>query len=182
MKKRVLCVYDGERRLWKDDMMLDVSEQEVRIPIAGVENGRAYVTDIDVTKLPPSSASANKYVEPRTPEFLRNSTLNETTASATKRQHFTGSFSCSDDGCPLCLFGVSFNTQLELDQHVQQRHGIQQQARYQYNHGQISGQLELSQVPTGQDTLDGIQESDRMRQACEECRVRKAEVCTNLNK
>jgi hypothetical protein len=33
MKKRVLCVYDGRRRLCKDDMMLD-SEFEVRVPLA----------------------------------------------------------------------------------------------------------------------------------------------------
>ena len=44
MKKRVLCVYDGSRRLWKDDMMLD-SEFEVRMRIG---NGESYVTDLDV--------------------------------------------------------------------------------------------------------------------------------------
>ena len=44
MKKRVLCVYDGPRRLWKDDMMLD-SEFEVRMRIG---NGNSYVTDLDV--------------------------------------------------------------------------------------------------------------------------------------
>ncbi|TKA31842.1 hypothetical protein B0A54_16582 [Friedmanniomyces endolithicus] len=31
-KKRVLCVYEGQRRLWKDDMMLD-ADNEVRIPL-----------------------------------------------------------------------------------------------------------------------------------------------------
>ncbi|KAI9706184.1 MAG: hypothetical protein M1820_004945 [Bogoriella megaspora] len=49
MKKRVLCVYDGSRRLWKDDMMLD-SEFEVRLPLPG-DNGNAYVTDLDVQTL-----------------------------------------------------------------------------------------------------------------------------------
>ena len=44
MKKRVLCVYDGSRRLWKDDMMLD-SEFEVRVPLG---DGKSYVTDLDV--------------------------------------------------------------------------------------------------------------------------------------
>ncbi|KAL9130962.1 MAG: hypothetical protein Q9217_001008, partial [Psora testacea] len=44
MKKRVLCVYDGPRRLWKDDMMLD-NEFEVRMRIG---NGQSYVTDLDV--------------------------------------------------------------------------------------------------------------------------------------
>ena len=46
MKKRVLCVYDGQRRLWKDDMMLD-AEHEVRIPLHVVGNDRAYITDLD---------------------------------------------------------------------------------------------------------------------------------------
>jgi len=56
MKKRVLCVYDGQRRLCKDDMMLD-SEFEVRVqlPQTGDEEasfGRsAYVTDMDVQTL-----------------------------------------------------------------------------------------------------------------------------------
>ena len=37
MKKRVLCVYDGRRRLCKDDMMLD-SEFEVRVPLASASS------------------------------------------------------------------------------------------------------------------------------------------------
>lgn len=44
MRKRVLCVYDGERRLWKDDMMLN-NEFEVRMNLA---DGKSYVTDLDV--------------------------------------------------------------------------------------------------------------------------------------
>ncbi|KAL1656960.1 hypothetical protein SLS61_000756 [Didymella pomorum] len=44
MKKRVMCVYDGPRRLWKDDMMLD-SEFEVRMKLP---KGNGYVTDLDV--------------------------------------------------------------------------------------------------------------------------------------
>lgn len=47
MKKRVLCVYDGPRRLWKDDMMLD-SEFEVRMRLGGSDS---YVTDLDVNTL-----------------------------------------------------------------------------------------------------------------------------------
>lgn len=47
MKKRVLCVFDGPRRLWKDDMMLD-ADHEVRIPLPGVGDGRAYTTDLDI--------------------------------------------------------------------------------------------------------------------------------------
>ncbi|KAK7180178.1 Transcription factor Sp2 [Paraphaeosphaeria sporulosa] len=47
MKKRVLCVYDGPRRLWKDDMMLD-QEFEVRLKLP---DGKSYVTDLDVQTL-----------------------------------------------------------------------------------------------------------------------------------
>lgn len=47
MKRRVLCVYDGPRRLCKDDMMLD-REFEVRVPLA---DGNSYVTDLDVQTL-----------------------------------------------------------------------------------------------------------------------------------
>ncbi|WPG98118.1 zinc finger protein [Acrodontium crateriforme] len=51
MRKRVLCVFDGPRRLWKDDMMLD-AEHEVRIPLGpNVADGRAWVTDLDVQTL-----------------------------------------------------------------------------------------------------------------------------------
>lgn len=49
MKKRVMCVFDGPRRLWKDDMMLD-SNQEVRITLPGGD-GRRWVTDLDVQSL-----------------------------------------------------------------------------------------------------------------------------------
>jgi len=48
MKKRVLCVYDGQRRLWKDDMMLDREfEVRMRLPL----DSKAYVTDLDVQTL-----------------------------------------------------------------------------------------------------------------------------------
>ena len=49
MKKRVLCVFDGGRRLWKDDMMLS-ADFEIRLPL-GPEGSRAYVTDLDVQTL-----------------------------------------------------------------------------------------------------------------------------------
>jgi len=49
MKKRVLCVFDGPRRLWKDDMMLD-ADNEVRIPLPGYNEGRdrRWTTDLDI--------------------------------------------------------------------------------------------------------------------------------------
>lgn len=53
-KKRVLCVFDGQRRLWKDEMMLD-NEFEVRVKLPGGAgdgtNREAYVTDLDVETL-----------------------------------------------------------------------------------------------------------------------------------
>jgi uncharacterized C2H2 Zn-finger protein len=47
MKKRVMCTFDGQRRLWKDDMMLS-TDYEVRIPLS---DGKSYVTDLDVQTL-----------------------------------------------------------------------------------------------------------------------------------
>jgi hypothetical protein len=47
LKKRVLAVFDGPRRLAKDDMMLS-TEHEVRINLA---NGKSYVTDLDIQTL-----------------------------------------------------------------------------------------------------------------------------------
>jgi hypothetical protein len=61
MKKRVLCVYDGQRRLWKDDMMLD-QEFEVRMPLA---DGKSYVTDLDIQTLKRSEALHNATPEER---------------------------------------------------------------------------------------------------------------------
>lgn len=50
MKKRVLCVYDGNRRLCKDDMMLN-QDFEVRVKLPGSVDGKNYVTDLDVQTL-----------------------------------------------------------------------------------------------------------------------------------
>ncbi|KAF7546212.1 hypothetical protein G7046_g9364 [Stylonectria norvegica] len=47
MKKRVMAVFDGPRRLAKDDMMLS-TDHEVRIKLS---DGKAYVTDLDVQTL-----------------------------------------------------------------------------------------------------------------------------------
>lgn len=47
MKKRVMAVFDGPRRLAKDDMMLS-TDHEVRVPLS---NGKSYVTDLDVQTL-----------------------------------------------------------------------------------------------------------------------------------
>jgi hypothetical protein len=47
MKKRVMAVFDGPRRLAKDDMMLS-TEHEVRVKLM---DGKSYVTDLDVQTL-----------------------------------------------------------------------------------------------------------------------------------
>jgi len=66
MKKRVLCVYDGQRRLWKDDMMLD-GDHEVRIPLPGSANDRSWVTDLDVQTLRRAEGVLNATDEERGP-------------------------------------------------------------------------------------------------------------------
>ena len=47
MKKRLLCAYDGERRLWKDDLMMH-NEYEVRMALP---DGKSYATDLDAETL-----------------------------------------------------------------------------------------------------------------------------------
>lgn len=66
MKKRVLCVYDGPRRLWKDDMMLD-SEFELRLPLGNQSDptNRCYVTDLDVQTLKRAEALHETTAEER---------------------------------------------------------------------------------------------------------------------
>lgn len=68
MKKRVLCVYDGPRRLWKDDMMLD-SEFEVRMRLG---DSGAYVTDLDVNTLKRADALHNATPEEKGPWMAEN--------------------------------------------------------------------------------------------------------------
>jgi hypothetical protein len=63
MRKRVLCVYDGERRLWKDDMMLN-NEFEVRMNLA---DGKSYFTDLDVETLKRADAIHGSTEEERGP-------------------------------------------------------------------------------------------------------------------
>ena len=63
MKKRVLCVYDGPRRLWKDDMMLD-NEFEVRMQL---NDGKSYVTDLDVQTLKRADAFHSATAEEKGP-------------------------------------------------------------------------------------------------------------------
>ncbi|GAB7325943.1 hypothetical protein MBLNU13_g09994t2 [Cladosporium sp. NU13] len=64
MKKRVLCVFDGPRRLWKDDMMLD-NAHEVRIPTSA--DGRSYTTELDVLTMQRAEAVLNATEEEKGP-------------------------------------------------------------------------------------------------------------------
>ncbi|KAG4028271.1 hypothetical protein MFRU_023g01060 [Monilinia fructicola] len=63
MKKRVLTVFDGPRRLWKDDMMLD-TDFEVRIKLG---DEKAYVTDLDVQTMRRAEAFHNATEEEKGP-------------------------------------------------------------------------------------------------------------------
>lgn len=63
MKKRVLCVYDGQRRLLKDDMMMH-NEFEVRMPLL---DGNSYVTDLDIETMKRAEAFQNATPEEKGP-------------------------------------------------------------------------------------------------------------------
>lgn len=63
MKKRVLAVFDGSRRLAKDDMMLS-TEQEVRIKL---QDGKSYVTDLDLQTLKRAEGFLNATEEEKGP-------------------------------------------------------------------------------------------------------------------
>ncbi|KAL4969332.1 putative C2H2 finger domain protein [Aspergillus stella-maris] len=70
MKKRVLCVFDGQRRLWKDEMMLD-NEFEVRLKLPGGPgdgtNREAYITDLDVETMKRANGILDATEEERGP-------------------------------------------------------------------------------------------------------------------
>ncbi|KAK4162736.1 hypothetical protein QBC43DRAFT_290550 [Cladorrhinum sp. PSN259] len=63
MKKRVMAVFDGARRLHKDDMMLS-TEQEVRIKLS---DGKSYVTDLDLQTLKRAEGYLNATDEEKGP-------------------------------------------------------------------------------------------------------------------
>lgn len=63
MKKRVMAVFDGPRRLAKDDMMLS-TEQEVRIKLS---DGKSYVTDLDMQTLKRADGFLNATEEEKGP-------------------------------------------------------------------------------------------------------------------
>lgn len=63
MKKRTMCVYDGQRRLMKDEMML-ANEYQVRMNLG---QGNAYVTDLDVRSLERADALHNATEEEKGP-------------------------------------------------------------------------------------------------------------------
>lgn len=63
MKKRVLCVFNGFRRLWKDEMMLD-NDFEVRMHLGQCDS---YVTDFDVETVKRAEALHNATEEEKGP-------------------------------------------------------------------------------------------------------------------
>ncbi|KAH7309452.1 hypothetical protein B0I35DRAFT_482229 [Stachybotrys elegans] len=63
MKKRVMAVFDGPRRLAKDDMMLS-TEYEMRFPLS---DGKSYVTDLDILTLKRADAFHNATKEEKGP-------------------------------------------------------------------------------------------------------------------
>lgn len=63
MQKRVICVYDGQRRLLKDDMMMH-NEFQVRIPLA---NSNSYITDLDMEAMKRAEAFHNATPEEKGP-------------------------------------------------------------------------------------------------------------------
>lgn len=73
MKKRVLCVYEGQRRLLKDDMMMH-NEYEVRMPLAG---GHNYVTDLDIETMKRADAFHNATAEEKGPWIQEEDFLQE---------------------------------------------------------------------------------------------------------
>lgn len=78
MKKRVLCVYDGQRRLCKDDMMLS-ADNEVRIPLPGTGNegfhNRRWITDLDILTMRRAEAFHGATAEERGPWMDDDSTV-----------------------------------------------------------------------------------------------------------
>lgn len=65
-KKRVLCMFDGQRRIWKDDMMLG-NDYEVRMKLGDGEN---YVTDLDVQTMRRAEAFHSSSPDERGPWVL----------------------------------------------------------------------------------------------------------------
>lgn len=67
LKKRVLCCFDGQRRLLKDDMMLpNEFSQRIQLPEGG------YVSDLDVETMKRAEAYHNATEEEKGPWFATN--------------------------------------------------------------------------------------------------------------
>ena len=65
MKKRILCVFDGPRLLWKDDLMLD-GDYEVRMNLSDGD-AKTYVTDLDVQTMQRAEAFHNSAQDKKGP-------------------------------------------------------------------------------------------------------------------
>ncbi|PNS14605.1 hypothetical protein CAC42_1627 [Sphaceloma murrayae] len=70
MKKRVMCVYDGQRRLCKDDLMMS-ADNEVRLAMRGQDqlpwHQRRWITDLDLLTLQRAEAFHGATAEERGP-------------------------------------------------------------------------------------------------------------------
>ena len=64
MRKRVTCVYEGQHRLMKDEMMLN-NDFQVRMSLG--QNSNAYITDLDVRTLERANALHNATEEEKGP-------------------------------------------------------------------------------------------------------------------
>ena len=90
MKKRVLTVWDGQRRLAKDDMMLGQDfEVRLRLPPTSPGSGfettagnEPYVTDLDVQTLKRAEAFFGASEEERGPWIPTNRILPDSAAAA----------------------------------------------------------------------------------------------------
>ncbi|KAF9894325.1 hypothetical protein FE257_007828 [Aspergillus nanangensis] len=74
-KKRTLCVFDGQRRLWKDEMVLD-NDFEVRLKLPQIpgDSREAWITDLDVETLKRAEGVFGATDEERGPWFDEGST------------------------------------------------------------------------------------------------------------
>lgn len=112
MKKRVLTVWDGQRRLAKDDMMLGQDfEVRLRLPpspagsggIQATPGNEPYVTDLDVQTLRRAEAFFGASEEERGPWFPTNQILPDSAVAAAAIEAGAtlgyGSFGANMMGC-----------------------------------------------------------------------------------
>ena len=122
MNKRVLCVYDGERRLWKDDTMLDVSEHDA-YSVSSYPARTTYSSG-PTPEFPMNLTSMEQSVE-RSPGPLQSSqdSLNviSTPERSTDTRANTGTYTCTYHRCT-----HRFDSPATLQKHKRDYHRSQQ--------------------------------------------------------